>query len=72
MSRLKLVYTLQSMELNGGHSRRSLTPELKRRSVSPGFRQKEIGALEIAAEQVKSLNDNLPFIGHSLRKYMYS
>ena len=46
------------MELNGGHSRRSLTPELKRRSVSPGFRQKEIGALEIAAEQVKSLNGN--------------
>ena len=44
------------MELNGGHNRRSLTPELKRRSVSPGFRQKEIGALEIAAEQVSHIS----------------
>jgi hypothetical protein len=37
------------MELNASQN---LTPELKRRSASP-FKQKEIGALEIAAEQVR-------------------
>lgn len=35
------------MELSAAH----LTPESKRRSTSP-YKQKEIGALEIAAEQV--------------------
>ena len=43
------------MELSGSHTRRSGTPELKRRSVSPALRQKEIGALEIAAEQVMKI-----------------
>jgi len=40
------------MELNAGQSH--LTPETKRRSVSP-YKHKEIGALEIAAEQVGPL-----------------
>ncbi|XP_053384706.1 myotubularin-related protein 13-like isoform X1 [Mercenaria mercenaria] len=41
---------IMSMELNA--SKANLTPEMKRRSASP-FRQKEIGALEIAAEQLR-------------------
>lgn len=40
------------MELSAGQAH--LTPEQKRRSASP-YKQKEIGALEIAAEQVSYL-----------------